>query len=109
VFVTAPTTGSGAFSLSRQNEDFGVRQPGAYNLNSSFAKNFGMPWAQHVYLSEATNLQVRVDLLNVFNHPNWDEGYNSTPTSVDFGTITKGPSGPNNLPRYVQLSAKLSW
>jgi len=102
-------TSASGFSLARQNEDFGVRQPGAYNFNSSFAKNFHIPGATHVYLSEATNLQVRVDLLNVFNHPNWDEGYNSSPTSVDFGTITKGPSGPNNLPRYVQLSAKLSW
>ena len=91
------------------NETFGVRQPGAYTFNSSFSKNFHIPGATHVYLSEVTNLQIRVDLLNVFNHPNWDEGYNSTPSSIDFGTIGKGPSAPNNTPRYVQLSAKLSW
>jgi len=26
-----------------------------------------------------------------------------------FGTIGKGPSGPTNEPRYLQLSAKFSW
>lgn len=109
LFVTAATTGSSAFSVARQNEDFGVRQPGAYNFNSSFSKNFHVPGATHAFLSESTNLQIRVDLLNVFNHPNWDEGYNSSPSSIDFGTISKGPSAPTNTSRYVQLSAKLSW
>jgi hypothetical protein len=105
LFVTAASS----YSLGRPNETFGVRQPGAYTFNSSFSKNFHVPGAKHVYLSEATNLQIRVDLLNVFNHPNWDEGYNSTASSIDFGTIGKGPNAPTNTPRYVQLSAKLSW
>ena len=106
LFVQAPSAG---YAVNRANEDLGIRQPGAYNFNSSFAKSFGIPWAEHVYLSERTNLQIRVDLLNVFNHPNWDEGPVTSPTNADFGTIQKGPSGPNNTPRYIQLSAKLTW
>ena len=54
-----------------------------------------------------TNFKVTVDLLNAMNHANWDEGYNNS--GIDFGTINKGPSGPTNLPRYLQLSAKLNW
>lgn len=98
-----------SYAVGRNNETFGVRQPGAFKLDASASKNFKIPGATKVYLSENTNLQVRVDMFNVLNHPNWDESYNNDPTSIDFGTISEGPSGPTNLPRYLQLSAKLSW
>ncbi len=98
-----------SYAVGRQNVDFGVRQPGAYKLDMAVSKNFKIPEASKFFLGDATNLQIRADLLNTFNHPAWDEGYNNDPTSIDFGTIGKGPSGPTNTPRYVQLSAKLSW
>lgn len=104
-FVKAPN----AYAVGRANVDFGVRQPGAYRFDLAASKNFKIPEASRFYLSEGTNLQLRVDLLNAFNHPAWDEGFNNDPTSVDFGTIRKGPSGPTNTPRYLQVSAKLSW
>jgi hypothetical protein len=72
------------------------------------AKSFSVPHTSK-FLSEDTKLQLRIDFLNILNHANWDEGYNSDPTSIDFGTISKGPSGPNNPPRYMQLSARLNW
>ena len=97
------------YAVGRQNETFGVRQPGANTFNASASKNFKIPGATKLYLSEDTNLQLRVDIFNVLNHPNWDEGYNNDPSSIDFGTIAEGPSGPTNLPRYLQLSARLSW
>jgi len=96
--------------VGRQNIDFGVRQPGAYKLDIAASKNFGIPEASKMYLGDQMKLQIRVDLLNAFNHANWDESYNTDPTSIDFGTITKGGSnGPNNSPRYLQLSGKLTW
>jgi hypothetical protein len=105
-FVRMPTSG---YSVGRANVDFGVREPGAYKFDVAVSKNFRIPGAEKVYLSESTNLQLRADLLNAFNHADWDESYNSDPTSIDFGTIGKGPSGPTNEPRYMQLSARLNW
>ena len=110
-FVRAPqdpSTGN-TYSVGRQNIDFGVRQPGAYRFDMAISKNFAIPEASRVFLGNAANLQIRADLLNAFNHADWDEGYNTDPTSLDFGTIGKGPSGPTNNPRYVQLSARFSW
>jgi hypothetical protein len=104
-FVRAPNS----YAVGRANTDFGVRQPGAYRLDMALSKNFGIPEASKIFLGNETNLQIRVDLLNAFNHADWDEGYNNDPTSIDFGTIGKGPSGPTNEPRYLQLSAKFSW
>jgi hypothetical protein len=103
-FVTAPN----GYAVGRNNETTGVRQPGGYNFNASLSKNFKIPGVAKV-LSDSASLQIRADLLNAFNHPNWDEGYNNDPTSKDFGSIAEGPSGPNNSPRYIQLGAKLSW
>ncbi len=104
-FVRAPN----GYAVGRQNVDFGVRQPGAYRFDLALSKSFGIPEASKISLGSDMKLQVRADLLNAFNHPDWDEGYNNDPTSIDFGTIGKGPSGPTNEPRYLQLSAKLSW
>jgi hypothetical protein len=98
-FVRMPTSG---YSVGRANVDFGVRQPGA-------SKNLRIPGASKIHLSEGTSLQLRADLLNVFNHASWDESYNNDPTSLDFGTIGKGSSGPTNTPRYMQLSARVNW
>ncbi len=104
-FVRSPNT----YAVGRQNIDFGVRQPGAYKFDLSLSKNFGLPEASKIFLGDRTKFQIRADFLNAFNHPTWDEGYNNDPTSIDFGTIGKGPNGPTNEPRYLQLSAKLSW
>jgi len=98
-----------SYAVGRQNVDFGIRQPGAYRFDMALSKSFGIPEASKVFLGNDMKLQVRVDLLNAFNHATWDEGYNNDPTSIDFGTIGKGPNGPTNEPRYLQLSAKLSW
>ena len=103
-FVRVPNS----YAVGRNNETTHVRQPGAYNFDASASKNFHITGISK-YLSEETNLQLRVDIFNVLNHPNWDESYNTDPTSIDFGTISEGPSGPTNLPRYLQLSARFSW
>ena len=104
-FVRTPNS----YAIGRQNVDFGVRQPGAYKFDMAASKNFSIPEGSKFLLGNQTSLQIRVDLLNAFNHPTWDESYNNDPTSIDFGTIGKGPNGPTNEPRYLQLSARLSW
>jgi len=104
-FVRAPNS----YAVGRQNIDFGVRQPGAYKFDLALSKNFGIPEGSKILLGNNAKLQIRADLLNAFNHVAWDERYNSDPTSIDFGTIGKGPNGPNNNPRYIQLSSKFSW
>ena len=104
-FVRTPNS----YAVGRATEDFGVRQPGATKFDLAVSKNFSIVEGSKLHLGDAMNLQIRADLLNAFNHPSWDEGYNNDPTSIDWGTIGKGPSGPTNAPRYVQLSARLSW
>ena len=98
-----------SYAAGRTNTDFGVRQPGAYKFDMAISKNIAIPEASRIFLGNDTKLQIRADFLNAFNHAAWDESYNNDPTSIDFGTIGKGPSGPNNTPRYLQLSAKISW
>lgn len=104
-FVRSPN----GYAIGRANEDFGVRQPGAYRFDMAVSKNFAIGESSRIHLGDQMNLQIRADLLNALNHPDWDEGYNNDPTSIDWGTIGKGPSGPTNTPRYVQLSARLSF
>jgi hypothetical protein len=107
--VGVGANGSQTYGVGRQNIDFGVRQPGAYKLDIAASKNFSIPAASKIYFGDQAKLQIRVDFLNAFNHANWDEGYNNDPTSLEWGTIGKGPSGPNSNPRYLQLSGKLNW
>jgi hypothetical protein len=98
-----------SYAVGRQNVDFGVRDPGAYTLNLSASKNFSIPEASRIHLGDEMKLQIRVDFLNAFNHPNWDKDYNTDPTDSNFGTIRQGPDGPNSQPRYLQLSGRLTW
>ena len=72
-----------------------ARGPGAWNFDLSFGKN--------VRLGDQYRLQLRVDLLNAFNH----RTYGNPNTNLDnaaFGRITSG--GP---PRDVQISARFTF
>lgn len=97
--------------------DFGIRSPGAVNFDMNGSKNFKIPDGAKIGLSENTNLQLRVDILNVLNHPNWDwndgvssSGFDLNPSDQNWGKIVKGPSNsPTNYQRVLQLSARLNW
>jgi uncharacterized Fe-S cluster protein YjdI len=54
-------------------------------------------------------LQVRAEAFNVFNHPLWAENPDNSTNDSTFGMIERGPSGQSNLPRQLQLSAKIVW
>ncbi len=96
--TSIPYVEAGEYAIPRNIVDFGVKQPGAVKFDMAIAKNFTIPGAQKAWLSDNTTLQLRVDMLNAFNHPNFDEGYNGDPTSLDWGTIAKGPQRPYQQP-----------
>lgn len=78
-----------------------VRYDAINNLDASILKSF--------HINESTYLQLRLEAFNSFNHPEFGDihgnGPNVTPTSSSFGVIT----GQSNLPRQVQLGARLVW
>jgi hypothetical protein len=79
----------------------GIRIPSSQQFDSNLAKNFA--------IIEGLKAQFRLEAFNVFNHPEWSEGYDGGITSATFGAIPKGEWGQSNLPRYVQLALKLMW
>jgi len=87
-----------------------VTEPSGTKFDMAISKNFSIPGLPKIIFSDRTNLQLRMDMLNALNHPNWDNiSYNSTPSSINWGTISKGPTSTNNAPRYLQISARLNW
>lgn len=78
-----------------------VRYDAINNLDSSILKNVN--FRENVYL------QLRLETFNLLNHPTFGAvtggGPNMTPTSSGFGELT----GQSNLPREVQLGARLVW
>ncbi|HEY8223977.1 MAG TPA: TonB-dependent receptor [Pyrinomonadaceae bacterium] len=67
--------------------------PGFQNVNASLVKNTS--------LSERINLQIRAEVFNLFNHPNFNlpDNFLGSPT---FGQITSARD-----PRHIQFGAKL--
>jgi hypothetical protein len=79
----------------------GIRVPNLQQFDSNLAKNFAL-YSQY-------KLQLRLEAFNVLNHPLWQEGYNGTASDPNFGTIERGAWGQSNLPRQVQIAAKIVW
>lgn len=82
----------------------GVREVGQHQFDVSASKRFA--W------NEKANLQLRLDAINVLNHPNftgYKESYTNDPTNLNWGTIQKGPTGPSNGGRELQLSGKVTF
>ncbi len=87
------TPGPGDFSNTGRNY---FRGPGFFDLDATFAKN--------IYFSERYRLQVRADVVNLTNHPNF--GFPTlTVTSATFGRIRDTMDG-NYQPRKFQLGLK---
>jgi len=79
----------------------GVRLPSIYQFDTNLSKDF--------QLYERLTLQIRLEAFNVLNHPLWSENPDTNFNNSTFGLITRGPSGQSNLPRQLQLSAKITW
>lgn len=80
---------AGTFAMQRRNS---LRQPGFWNWDMGLRKNFPT--------FERQLLQLRFEVFNVLNHPNWG-GASSDPTGGSFGLVTS--KGGN---RVLQLALK---
>jgi hypothetical protein len=99
---------AGAYSVAQNIVYSGVRLPATHEFDVSLSKRFA--W------NERANLQLRLDALNVLNHPNWSQvggtgsyGFSNDPTNINWGTIQKGPMGPANASRELQISGKFNF
>ena len=73
-----------------------LRQDGAANVDLSAIKNTS--------ITEKVNFQLRFEAFNALNRPEFDPP-NLSVTSTTFGKITTQP----NLPRSIQMAARLVW
>ena len=90
-----------SYAINHNVVYWGARLGAVHEFDASLSKRFA--WNEKVIL------QTRLDAFNVLNHPNWNNSFNNDPTSINWGTISKGPSGPGTPVRDLQISAKLSW
>jgi len=99
---------AGAYSVAHNIVYTGVRLPNNHQFDASASKRLAF--------NERVNLQLRIDAFNVLNHPNWSQpggtganNFGTDPTKDSWGTITKGPTGPENFSRELQLSGKITF
>ncbi len=79
----------------------GIRQLPFRQFDANLSKNFA--------ILENMKLQLRLEAFNVLNHALFQNGFFTT-MNADFGTIGRVTGGgQSNLPREVQLAAKLMW
>ncbi len=80
-----------------------MRIPANHQFDAGVSKRFA--W------NERANLQLRLDAINVLNHPNFNykASYSNDPTNDTWGTISEGPSGPGNNARALQISGKVTF
>lgn len=79
----------------------GIRLPRTHRFDANLSKNFAV--------REDLKLQLRIEAFNVLNHPLWSEQPDNSTNDSTFGLIQRGPTGQSNLPRQIQLSAKIVW
>jgi len=80
---------AGTFGRQPKNS---LYNPGFRNVDAGLRKN--------IRVAEKQSLQLRWEVYNLFNHPNWN-GANSNPTSGSFGTVTSKSGN-----RLMQLAVK---
>lgn len=79
----------------------GIRLPRSHQFDADLSKNFA--------IRENIHMQIRGSAFNVLNHPLWCENPDGSTNDSTFGMILRGPWGQSNLPREMQLSAKITW
>ena len=67
---------AGTFGIQPRN---GLRHPGFWSWDAGIRKNFPV--------TEIQRLQLRLEIFNLLNHPNWDVA-DANPTSSSFGKVT---------------------
>lgn len=91
-----------SYSANYNVSDPGVYNPNGQNLDLSLSKSFPV-W-------ERMRFVLRGEAYDALNHPSWQgHGYWWSPTDPNFGTINMTYDGQSNLPRQIQISAKIVW
>jgi hypothetical protein len=90
-----------SFSPYPDNIYTGIRLLRNHQFDANLSKNFT--------ILEGLKLQMRMEAFNVLNHPLWGQGPDGSTNDTTFGTIERGTWGQSNLPRQMQLSAKIVW
>ncbi len=108
--VTNPTTG--ALTSARLKEGIFVQPDvgtfGNFPMNSLFKPNFtqtDFSLAKRTYFSERGNVEFRMNVFNIFNHPNFTIG-NQSFEATTFGRIT-GTTG--NAVREISFNLGVNW
>jgi hypothetical protein len=91
----------GSWMPQPDNVSQGVRLLRSSDLDVNLSKNFA--------IVEGFHLQLRLEAFNAPNHPEWAESPDGSGGDAQFGEIQRGPSGQSNVPREIQLSAKIVW
>jgi hypothetical protein len=90
-----------AYAPAQNIVSTGIRLGANSEWDANVQKNFS--------ILENYALTLKLDAFNVDNHPVWNNAYSTTQTDGTWGSITPGPTGQGNNPRYVQLSATVHW
>ena len=105
-----------SFSQGCPEIDFVQRPSYAVTQNVVYSGIRVMPYEQFdlraskiFTITQRVHFQMSLDAFNALNHPLFQNGWNNSITSASFGTINKASAGQTNLPRQVQLSAKVTW
>jgi hypothetical protein len=98
---TANVVYKAAYAPATNLVSTGIRLGANSEWDSNLQKNFNL--VQNYVMT------FKIDAFNVDNHPVWNNGYSTTQTDGTWGSITPGPTGQGNNPRYVQLSATIKW
>jgi len=86
---TAPALGPGSFGTAGA---YTIPNPGMVNLDTSIFRT--------IAVTERRSVQLRWDMFNVMNHPNWN------PPSTDFGGSNVGVISGDAGPRIMQFAVK---
>jgi outer membrane receptor protein involved in Fe transport len=78
-----------------------LRNPPIRNFDLSLHKRFG--------ITKLVSAQLRVELINAFNTPQFFNGPVTDPASVNFGKMGEGVRSQTNLPRFVQMALKINF
>ena len=73
-------------------------------IRGPILKTWDISLVKQVRLAGNVRAQFNVEFLNAFNQTYFNNA-NTDPTSVNFGKVTSQ----NNLPRDIQLAAKIVW
>jgi hypothetical protein len=85
----APALGPGSFGTAGA---YTIPNPGMVNLDTSIFRT--------IPVTERRSVQLRWDMFNVMNHPNWD------PPSTGFGGSNVGVISSDAGPRIMQFAVK---